>query len=530
MALATPTPVRRLVAADAAVIALPCVLEAVLSLISLTGRSLGFDEGTTVAIVSQHGQALWHAFAHDGGNMSGYYLLMHALAGAFGDGPWVLRLPTVVFAAATPGLVAAIALTLFDRRTAGLAGLLCAVSLPLIYWAQTARGYAPMVTFTCAGMLAFVVLARAGDADHTGRGAMAPAVAYVVAMGLAIYCSFIAVLVVPVQLLALVGRRRALGRFVGALVALELLAIPLEILAVRSGSSVLFWLPRPSGQVDTQVMQSLTSSGLQPNFHRVITTTSGWIITSVALLVIIALVVRARRAGPRDDDRLGSWGVVTILSWAILPGALSFVYSLASTHPIFLWSNLLTSVPAVAIALAVALADRRLPRWAAAAGVVIALLIRAVPVAASYGVSPEPWRQVTAQVLAAARPGDCVAFYPEDARNAFRYYVARGGPAAAARTPRSVLPAVGWRETTPFIERYATLSESQIAHLRRSCGRMWFISSHEGQASGPPQARRNRAGWYDLRAHLERAFGAAPVRTLGYASAIHVQLLPGRTR
>ena len=106
-----------------AVIAGPAVLAAVLSLIGLTGRSLGFDEGATVSIAAQHGAALWRAIAHDGGNMSAYYLLMHVLIGAFGNGLVVLRLPSVIATVATVALIGAIAERLFaDRRVTAVAG------------------------------------------------------------------------------------------------------------------------------------------------------------------------------------------------------------------------------------------------------------------------------------------------------------------------------------------------------------------------------------------------------------------------
>ena len=507
-----------------AAIVVPGLVALILSLIGLDGRSLGFDEGATVAIVSQHGHALWHAIARDGGNMSGYYLLLHWLVGAFGDGPWVLRLPSVVFGAATATLIAAIASALFDRRVAWVGGLLGAVSLPLLYWDQTARGYAPMLAFACAGMLAFVILVRACEEDRAWQG---PAIAYVAAMALAAYCSFVAVLIVPAQLLVVLGRPRAARRLAGALAVLAALCIPLAILAARRGSGQLFWLSRPTGQVETQVAQALASVGFQPNFNRVLTTTVGWIGTAVALIAIGAWIVRARRTGAGEDAPAG-WSATAVLSWALVPGTLAFVYSLVAPQPIFLSRNLLISVPAVAIALAMAIADRRLPRWAAGLALALALLVRVVPVVASYGVSPEPWRHVTARVLAASRPGDCVAFYPEDGRNAFGYYVGRSGPGAAARAPRAVLPALGWSTVRPFVEVYATLSASEIAGLTHACRRMWFITSHQGQARGPARSRRNRAEGDALRVRLQRAFGHAPTRKLGYASAINVQLLPGR--
>jgi hypothetical protein len=515
---------RRAAGGDAALVIAPSLLAAVLCLISLTGRSLGFDEGATVAIVSQHGAALWRAIARDGGNMSGYYLLLHMLVGAFGDGPWVLRLPSVVFAGATPAVVAATALVLWrDRRAAGIAGLLCAVSQPLVYWGQTARGYAGMMCFTAASMLAFVLLVRAVE---EGRPWRRIAVAYVVTTACAAYCGFIVVLIVPVQLVVLVRRRRALVRVATALAALAVLCSPIAVLAVRRGSGQLFWLPRPNHQVITQVMQSLTSAGLESTFHRVFLTTPGWIATAVVLLGLIGFAARSRMHDPRSCDRLAGWGALTVVVWIVLPGVIALLSSLVA-QPIFLARNLLVSVPAVALALGLILSDRRLPRWLAGAALVLALLVRTLPVAAGYGASPEPWRQVTARVLAAARPGDCIAFYPEDARNAFRWYVARDG--AQARAPRAVLPAVGWAATTPYVERYVTIPPARIVALASRCRRMWLVVSHEGQPNGPASSRRNRTRSIVLRDRLETVFGDAPVHTSGWASPIHVQLLPGNT-
>ena len=523
--ISRPALTRRASRADAAAVAVPAALAAVLSSISLTGRSLGFDEGATVAIASQHGRALGAAIAHDGGNMSAYYLLMHVLVGAFGDGLVVLRVPSVVFTVATVAVVGVIGLRLFDRRVAALAAGLTALSLPLVYWAQTARGYAPMVAFTCAGMLAFIALVRTPAPG--GRPWLA-GLAYVVAMVLACYCSFVAVLVVPVQLLALIHRPGALRRYAAALAALAVCGIPLAILAVRRGSGQLFWVPAPSHQVETQVLQSITSSGLQPSFHRVLVTTVGYIVIGLALIVLGGLVLRARRARPTGArgraEPLASWGMALTLAWIVVPGALTFVYSLVS-HPIFLSRNLLISVPPVSLALAVALCHRRLPRWAVAGALVAVVVIRAVPLAASYGVSPEPWREVTETVLAHARPGDCIAFYPEDGRNAFRYYVGRDG--AAGRAPRSILPVAPWSATRPFVENYATLSASQLAARGAGCRRLWLVASHVGQRHGPARSRSNLAAYQRLQAQLAAAFGPGRVRAQGYASAIYVQLLPG---
>jgi mannosyltransferase len=495
------------------VIAGPAALAAVLTLVGLTGRSLGFDEGATASIAAQHGAALWRAIAHDGGNMSAYYLLMHVLIGVFGNGLVVLRLPSVIATVATVALIAVIAERLFAARRVSLgAGVLAAVSLPLLYWGQTARGYALMVAFVCAAMLAFIALVD-------GSGRRGHWLAFVAAMSLAMYCSFVAALVIPAQVLAVLYRRGAARRYGSALVAIAVLCAPLAVLAIRRGSGQLFWVQPPSRMVDTQVLQALTSAGLQPVFHHSFTTKAlMWATLAAVVGLVVDTVLRWRRGEP-------VWGMGLVLAWCVLPGALTFLYSVIS-HPIFVPRNVLMSTPAVALAFAPALADRRWPRYLAPALLVAVLAARALPVVRAYGVSPEPWRAVTATVLAQTQPGDCVTFYPADARMAFQYYVGTG--AATRRAPRSVLPMIPWGVVRPFVEDYAVPSPAQLARRAAGCARMWLISSHEGQPNGPAPSRANRALWYGLAAELERRFGRGQVYKFGYASVIHVQLMPGR--
>jgi mannosyltransferase len=507
------------------VIAGPAVLAAVLSLIGLTARSLGFDEGATASIAAQHGAALWRAIAHDGGNMSGYSLLMHVLIGPFGNGLVVLRLPSVIATVATVALIAVIAERLYDDRRVSLgAGVLAAVSLPLLYWGQTARGYALMVALVCAAMGAFLALVDV-DADvHAGAGGAprrGPWVVFVVAMTLAMYCSFVAALVIAAQLLAVLARRGAVRRYATALVAIAVLCAPLAILAIRRGSGQLFWVQPPSRMVDTQVLQSVTSAGLQPVFHHSFTTKA---LMWATLAAVVALVIDTALRRRRGDS---VWGMGLVLAWCVLPGALTFLYSLI-WHPIFVPRNVLMSTPAVALAFAPALADRRWPRYAAPALLAAVLAARAIPVVRAYGVSSEPWQHVTATVLAQTRAGDCVAFYPADARMAFQYYVGTG--AATRRAPRSVLPVLPWGVVRPFVEDYAVPPGWALARRSAGCARMWLISSHEGQPNGPAQARAHRARWFGLASELERRFGSGRVYKFGYASIIHVQLMPGPAR
>ncbi len=513
---------------DRAAIAVPALVAAVLCLISITGRSLGFDEAATVTIASQHGSALWSAIAHDGGNMSGYYLLLHVLIAVFGNGLLAIRLPSAVASVATVALVGVIGLRAFGRSAAFAAGLLTAVSLPLVFWAQNARGYAPMVAFVSAAFLAFLSLCQAKTPRSRDW------IAYVVFMALAIYSSFVAVLVVPAQLIVLAWRRRILTRFLLALGALVICCLPLIALAVTRGSGQLFWVPRPNQMVETQVLQSLTSAGLQPSFRATLVTTPLLVATLVALAVVAAVIVwRARRDGIESG-----WPGVMVLAWLAVPVLLTWATSYA-IQPTFVPRNLLMAVPPVALALGFGLAGRHrqgrrqqkrpvsLAALAALAALAGLIALRGAALQSSYGVSPEPWQQSTAYVLDRARPADCVAFYPSDGWMAFQYYV---GTAAAGtgRAPRAILPVGRWGVARPFVERYAVLSPAQIARRAAGCRRMWFVTSHEGQVDGPAQSRQNRTRFLALRTALERAFGPGTVKQFGYAAAIHVQLLPGR--
>jgi Dolichyl-phosphate-mannose-protein mannosyltransferase len=507
-------------ARDGAAVALPSLLALVLCAIGITGRSLGFDEAATVAISSQHGSALWSAIARDGGNMSGFYLVEHLLIRGFGNGLLVIRAVGLLATVASVALVALIALRLsLGRRTAFAGATLAAVSLSLVFWGQNARGYAPMVAFVCGAFLAFVTLARPG-----GDGRRRHWVAYVLCMTCALYSSFVAVLVVPAQLILLLHRRRLLGRFVAALATVGVLCVPLVALAVHRGSSQLFWVPKPTRMLESQVLQSMASAGQLPSFHSLWVTTGLLLLTLVLFLTTVVVVIARRAAGSVGYER--EWGGLLLVAWVMIPLLLAWLASFV-IQPLFLPRNLMMSVPPVGLVLALGITDPRLPRLAAAGGLLLLVGLRAVPLVAAYDVSPEPWRQSTAYVLGRSRPGDCVAFYPEDSRMAFQYYVGTGA-AAVDRSPRSILPVARWGQDHPFVEHYATLTRAQVAAARASCARLWFVSSHEGEPDGPPTSLANRARYTALRASLERAFDPAPIVKFGYASAIHVQLFTRR--
>ncbi len=499
-----------------AVVVLPTVLTAALCLYELTPRSLTLDESASVAIASQHGAALGAAIAHDGGNMSGYYALLHVLIGVFGDGVAVLRLPSAIAATVTVALVCLLGLRLFGRRVALASGLLMAVSLPLVFWGQSARGYAPTVALVAASFLALVSIVDSDPATGVDRRAW---LAYVVSTTLAVYASFVAVLVVPAQLLILAWRRRGLRPAAVALAVCAVCCAPLVALAANRGSSQLFWVPRPSLTAEKQVIEALTASSLEPSFRPTSTTAALLVSSTVVLAAVAGATVRAIARG---TDRRAVFGPMLLLAWLVVPVAVAWLESSVG-QSIFLPRNVLVSLPPVALLLAWGVAHPRVPGFVAWSSLTVLIALRALQLAPSYGTSPENWKAATSYVLARARASDCAAFYPSDARMAFGYYLGGRRPAL-----RSVLPAAPWSQLRPYVEDYATLSGSELSSLPSTCPRLWLVSSHQGQPDATATSRANYGRYVRLRSALADEYGSGEAVSFGYASPVVVQLFGER--
>jgi mannosyltransferase len=517
--------VRRESIAALAVVVIPAAVAVGLCLYDISARNLWLDEAASVSIASQHGGALGAALAHDGGNMLGYYALLHVLIGWFGSGSLVIRIPSALGAGATVALLAMLGLRLFGRRTALLAGLLGAVSLSMIYWGQNARAYTLMLALICGSVLSFVWLVE------SPRGAWRPWVVYVIVTTAALYAGLEAVLVIPAQLLILAWHRPRVRPVVGAVVAVAVCCVPLAVLALSRGSGQLFWVPSPSYKTLRQVVQSLGSAGLEPNFY---TPTGRWLLF-LTLALTLAAAVRVGYGLRPGADRRRAWQSTLVLGWLVLPLAITAVISELS-QSIFQARYLLVSLPAVALLLgwlldgiwqsaggpvSVKLLGRPLAGPAVAAALLATLLsLRALQLSPSYGKSTEPWRAASQFVVDRARPGDCLAFYPLDVRMPFRYYLRPDAPA-----PTPVLPSLPLSRVRPFIEQYVVPPAPSLASAVSGCSRVWLVSSHGGEADGPPVSRANYSRYFVLLGRLERRYPSLSSASFGYAGIISVTLL-----
>jgi uncharacterized membrane protein len=490
----------------------PVVLAIALTSWQLSTRSLWLDEGASIAIASQHGGALWRAIAHDGGNMLAYYLLLHAIIGAFGDAAAIIRLPSVIANAATAAIVGTLALRLFGgrRRVAATAALLTVVSLPIVFWGQDARGYAPMVTFAAGSFLALALVLDTPAGSPTPRG---PLLAFGATLLGALYLGFDAIVIVPAQLLILLVARERARAVLVTVAAVAVLCIPLLVLAMRRGSSQLFWVSGLNLSVLGHTVATLTSAGYAPNFHHNPLTTLITVLTLAA--AVVALAVAFTRRPP-------AWRLWLPASWLLAPSLLALLAALAG-EPIELQRLSILLVPALSLLLAWALWELPLsvgPAWAAVA---VVLGLRLVVLVPAYGVSPENWKAAASSVLASSPSTACVAFYPQDGRMPFDYYVRRAGAVPATQlTP--VLPSAPWGAVIPYIEHYAAPSRRRLASIVAACPRLWLIAAHEGQPGGPPASQADYHRYRRLLAALERAYPHRRLRTFGYAAAVRVDL------
>jgi hypothetical protein len=502
---------------------------AALAAIDLGTRSLWLDEGSTFAIVSQHGAALWRGVAHDGGNMLLYYLVMHVVVAWFGDASWVLRLPSVIANGLTGALVAALALRLFpgNRRLATTAGLLAVVSLPLVFWGQDARGYAWLVTLAVGSFLAMTAILQTPADRPPPRPAV---VAYVLTTLAALYVGYDVALLIPAQLALLLIYRQRARLVIACLALVALLCVPLLVLAAERGSGQLFWVAPLSWGNAGQAALALLSAAFLPNFHRTATTGPAAIVGGLAVIAGLGLAtrsaLRARGRGRARGRQERSEPLLLILAWALIPTVLTLA-AYAAGEPIELTRVTILELPALALVTAWLLMRSATQALLGTAAVVVLLALRLLQVIPSYGVSPEPWSAVTAYVLKsepAGRPA-CVAFYPQDGRESFDYYLLRTPrPRAGDPAPnlRPVLPSLAWRTVRPFVERYGTVDAGQRTRIAGECPRLWLIASHSGQANGTPRSLTNLRRYRSLELGLGRLYAHSSERTFGWASSIHV--------
>ena len=343
------------------------------------------DEAIDVDYTRQAwGDYLRTAF-HQEGSQALYLLILKPWLALTSTEDWVVRLPSVVFAAAAVGLLVALAIRVFESRFVGIgAGLILATSVTSVSWSQQARQYA-LAMFCAVGVSYLLVWAVESDR-------LVPWLVYGAAAGISVYAHFFVGLVVASQVIALLfTRRRGVAMYwaIAAGVAL-LVALP----------AMDFVLYHDSGQVSW--IQSLTYEHVRSAVHQA----SGGSWWPLPVLGVVGFVLVAVEVG---RQRSLAWRYVLVASWLV--GPLLLAVAISYFKPILVERYLIVSLPALALAAAYAL-SRLGPRLGTLA-LAIVLVASMTHVRdwyrAPYG---EDWRSAVRYVDHAKRSDDQLLAYP----------------------------------------------------------------------------------------------------------------------
>ena len=104
-----------------------------------------------------------------------YSVLAHLFLGVFGETPWAIRLPAVVFGVATVPALYWLGAMVVSRREAFFAALLLAVSYHHIWFSQNARGYSALAFLTVVSTACLIRGLRGGPRSSFAWYALAAA-------------------------------------------------------------------------------------------------------------------------------------------------------------------------------------------------------------------------------------------------------------------------------------------------------------------------------------------------------------------
>ncbi|MFJ7152625.1 hypothetical protein ACIQVT_31280 [Streptomyces sp. NPDC100445] len=389
---------------------------AVLGLWGLDRGGMWRDEAVSFQVGRRTVPQIWRLL-HEVDAVHGlYYLFVHAVL-AVHPGEVVLRLPSVLAAAGTAGLVAALGCRLARPRVGLWAGLLYAVAPMAGHYAQEGRSYALVAAGATGATLLFVRAVRGGSFWPYG-------------MVLAVTCWLheFAVLLPFAHAVSLAFARagaRTWRRFGGAAGAVVLALLPM-VLVSRGQAAQVAWLRTPTAE---------TAGGLLRTFLGPADEVY-WVCLALALLGLAGI------AGRRGELTCAGVG----LPVAVVPPALLMLASQVS--PLYVDRYVLyalSGAPLVVAAGAERLADvleRRRPDrrgaarsgapaprslGAALAGVLaVALcLLHQFPLLQrdrDPAHRPDDLAAVSRAVAREVRPGEAVLFLPAQTRNAALTY------------------------------------------------------------------------------------------------------------
>lgn len=477
--------------------------------LALADQSLGSDELFTYGYTVD--QSLPHVLAADNENNPPLYYLLAWLAANAGTSPFWIRLPSVLFGAATVPVVYALG-TRTLGRAAGLVGAAIVAIAPFgLFYGTEARAYSALMFFTAVSTLALVVALRSRE--------RLPWAVYVIASCATLYTHYLGGLVLAAQVgWALAVYRDQVRRLLlaNAIVAVGCIPLLPSLLGGRS-------LPAPgrAPSLETVWTQSLR---VFPGHPLLPTAELPGLLAMLGVGAALALGVvglALRRPRPRQHSDHGGLliGVIVAVSFT------GFLLYAIAGDAYFLARYLGVALPAVAL-LVGALVTSGPPRLAIAAASLVLVAVGIGTISTFRDGSRRPdFKDAAELVKARARAGDLVVD-PEVSRTI---------------TYRAFLPVLGTARQTKFSvhldgARMLVASTLLDAVSRARPGRRIFVvesSRLVEPAAGLPVRPTGQVtfdGVEPVRVVTYERVRAAPAHGGGAAMQLPVQAVVAQTR
>jgi mannosyltransferase len=337
-----------------------------------------------------------------------YYLALHFWMRMTGDSERALRALSVLFSLLAIAALIAFAARWFDRPTALVAGLLAAMSLQQIEFAQEARMYALLTLTAVLSIDAFLCVVQ-----HGTRRAL---VGYVAATSAMLYTHAYAGFVIAGQALWLAGalvastnqrpQRWRRGLLAFGLTALVFLPWVPTLLAQLYRVERAFWI---RGQVTlASAVEAQAGSSIL-----------AWMLGPLAATAVLVSVVRSRR-------HAGEAVAAATLCAAVIACVIGLPFALSRvSRPVFLPKY--TIAASLAFLTLAARGVVLLPTRVLRGGALIAIVTLTVVPLRAYLTTrhKDDWRDIVAHLERAAEPGDLVVFSQAFGVEPFHYYARR---------------------------------------------------------------------------------------------------------
>jgi mannosyltransferase len=357
-------------------------------LFRLAGQSLWFDETYTALVAGQPVGRMLQYLITDGVHPPLYYAWMAVWIRLFGDSPWSLRLPSVLFGGLSVWLIYLMARRMAGEAVGLLSAFLLGISPFLIWYSQDARMYSMECLAAVSAVFCFWVFLERGNVP-TFLGLI---LSHLFLYGVHYFGLFI---LFCEALFLLFYWRIYLRRWIPFLIAQAVALVPTAVwgyilLHRANGSFGIGWIPKP---VWTDPVLTVL------NFF----TANGGIWTPVAAVAGIVLVFLYGAALKNSRQRES---MSFALIWLIVPIGMAWIFS--QEVPLYIDRYFILSLPAAVILAAAGAVS--LSGWK---GTIPIALLTATMLAELWnvylpgeGFQKEDWRGAMNSLRSRLQPGD----------------------------------------------------------------------------------------------------------------------------